>query len=46
MTMLRRSLGQRGDVADKIIERLGLIGLQKKIKRAEKKGIKLRPPNF
>ena len=26
---LRRSLGQRGDVADKILAKLGLTGLQK-----------------
>ena len=28
---LRRSLGQRGDAADKIFEKLGITGIKKKI---------------
>ena len=30
LTKLHRSLGQRGDVADKIIEKLGIIGMLRK----------------
>lgn len=30
LTKLYRSLGQRGDVADKIIEKLGIVGMMRK----------------
>ena len=35
LTKLRQSIGQRGDTADKIFEKLGIVGLQRKLDRIE-----------